>query len=69
MLIQKQLERRCAWCDKENGFVAQGNVTHGLCDRHYQDMLLDLELIEAKRRAQTVYDTARQELAIVQGLV
>ena len=29
------IERRCAWCDEEQGIRVHGlNITHGICPRH-----------------------------------
>jgi hypothetical protein len=32
----EEMLKVCAWCDQENGVRHEGNVTHGMCEKHAQ---------------------------------
>lgn len=33
------MKTRCAWCDKESGYVAKPGVSHTICAKHRNEML------------------------------
>jgi hypothetical protein len=51
-----EIPRECAWCCKETGQTPNKNGTHGLCERHFREMMKPLlNSIEIDLRVQKIY--------------
>lgn len=38
-------EHPCAWCQKEQAIKSQPHESHGICQRHYEEMCREVERI------------------------
>lgn len=60
------MTRACAWCDDENGVDRSGEiVTHGICQRHLDEQLWELEIKKRIRTARAMHQYAQEELTKV----
>lgn len=54
------MERSCSWCEEETG-VKIPYATHGICQRHHDDLLLDLKIKSTMRAARVIKEHVQNE--------
>ena len=55
--VAQQLEWRCSWCMAEMGIKPTANQTHGICQTHFMQQMIEVE----KRERLHVPDVLRSE--------
>jgi hypothetical protein len=45
----ENLSTQCSWCQREQAIKAQPNESHGICQRHYREMMADAKRLNMAR--------------------
>lgn len=59
--------RACAWCEAETGIYAEGEVSHGICERHSHEMIVEMDIKAMARRVQAIKEYAGAHLEKIEG--
>lgn len=48
------MEKVCAWCQKEKGQASKPGQTHGICQRHRDELLAEMEEMQDAKQAENL---------------